>query len=56
MKTLERTNKQRFQHEAINAKISGIEKIYSDSNIDINASQNLQGLLREIKGQVLNLE
>jgi hypothetical protein len=49
MKTLERTNKQRFQHEAINAKISGIEKIYSDSNIDINASQNLQGLLSDAR-------
>jgi len=49
MTALERTNKQRFRHEALSSKISGIEKIFSDSNIKINTSHSLLGLLNDAR-------
>lgn len=49
MSVLERTNKQRYNHEAISEKVIGIENIFSDANVRINASHELSGLLSDAK-------
>jgi hypothetical protein len=49
MLDIERSEKQRFRHDAIKSQIDGIESIYSDSNISINSSHQLFGLLSDAK-------
>lgn len=49
MNDLEKSNKQRFRHEAISSKVKGIEHIYSDTNIRIGSSHQLLGLLNDAK-------
>ena len=49
MLDIERSEKQRFRHDAIKSQIDGIESIYSESNISINSSHQLFGLLSDAK-------
>jgi hypothetical protein len=49
MSVTERLDKQRFGHEAISSHISGIEALYSSSNISINDSHQLFSLLSDAK-------
>lgn len=49
MRALDKSNKQRFKHDAISSKVSEIESIYSDSNVQINNSHQLCGLLSDAK-------
>lgn len=49
MNDLEKTNKQRFRHEAISTKVKGIEQIYSDANIKIGSTHQLFNLLNDAK-------
>lgn len=49
MNYFEKSNKQRFRHEAISSKVKGIEHIYSDANIRIGGSHQLLGLLNDAK-------
>ncbi|GAA4084285.1 hypothetical protein [Zhongshania borealis] len=51
--TTERSEKQRFQHDGISSKIAKIESIFLDSNIGINNSHKLLGLLRNAKDLAL---
>ena len=46
---LERSNRQRFGHEAISSHVEGIERIYSESNIRIGGAHQLFGLLSDAK-------
>ena len=49
MNDLEKSDKQRFRHEAIREKVNGIERIYSNANIRISSSHQLFGLLNDAK-------
>ena len=49
MSDIEKSNKQRFRHEAISSFVKGIESIYSNSNIGIGNSHPLFGLLNDAK-------
>ncbi len=49
MSVTEKSDKQRFGHEAISSHISGIEDLYSSSNISINSSHQLSSLLSDAK-------
>jgi len=49
MNVLEKSKKYRFGHEAISSHIEVIERIYSDSNINIGSSHKLIGLLNDAK-------
>ena len=46
---LERSNRQRFGHEAISSHVEGIERIYSESNIRIGGAHQLFRLLSDAK-------
>jgi hypothetical protein len=49
MLDIEKSEKNRFRHDAIKSQIDSIEKIYSSSNIKINSSHQLFGLLSDAK-------
>ena len=49
MNPTERTDKRRFKHDAISSNIAGIESIFFNSNIVINPSHKLLGLLNSAK-------
>ena len=49
MLDIERSEKSRFRHDAIKSQIDSIENIYSSSNIKINSSHQLFGLLSDAK-------
>ena len=46
---LERSEKERFRHQAITSHIEGIEGIYANSNITINSAHSLFGILSDAK-------
>ena len=49
MSVTERSDKQRFGHEAISSHIAGIEDLYTSSNISINSTHQLFSLLSDAK-------
>lgn len=50
MKTLEKSNKQRFKHDAISLNVSEIESIFAKSKIKISRSHQLCNLLSDARG------
>ena len=49
MKAIDRSDKQRFKHEAISSKVDEIEAIYSESKIKLNQSHQLCKLLNSAR-------